>query len=394
MTTLSLLREHVAIVLPEEGLQQKLALDRPLVIKLGFDPTAPDLHLGHAVVLRKLKQFQDLGHQIVIIVGSFTAQIGDPTGKNKSRRPLSREEVLSNAATYIQQLSKVIDVDKCRIHFNGDWLEGLTFKEILQLLSKVTVAQLMHRNDFNKRFTENTPIAMHELMYPILQGFDSVQIKADVEMGGTDQLFNCTMGRQLQEAHGMEAQVVMCMPLLKGLDGKEKMSKSLNNIIGLTDAPNEMFGKVMSIPDELMDEFLELATNFTPAERAEVKQIAHPMDRKKLIGRNIITQYHDVAAAAAAEQFFVQQFQHKEFGEKHFEPVSIAAAGLAGKTMTLVELCHLLKKDDTKSGIRRLIIGGGVWIDNVRVIDPNQLISVQPGVKMKLGRRLLIELIA
>lgn len=380
-------------MLPEEGLQAKLALNRPLVIKLGFDPTAPDLHLGHAVVLKKLKQFQDLGHQIVIIVGSFTAQIGDPTGKNKSRKPLSKEEVLANADTYIQQLSKVIDVEKCQIHFNGDWLDGLTFKEILQLLSKVTVAQLMHRNDFNKRFTENTPIAMHELMYPILQGFDSMQIKADIEMGGTDQLFNCAMGRQLQEAHGMEPQIVMCTPLLKGLDGKEKMSKSLDNIIGLADAPNEMFGKVMSIPDALIPEFLAFTTDFTPDELIELKKIAHPMQLKKRIGKNIITQYHNATAAEAAEQFFVQQFQNKVFDEKNFERVAIGDLAIQSQQITLVELCHLLKKDETKSNIRRLINGGGVWMNNEKMTDPNQVVTVTSGIKLKLGKRMLVELV-
>jgi len=262
---------------------------------------------------------------------------------------LSKEEVLANADTYIQQLSKVIDVDKCQIHFNGDWLDGLTFKEILKLLSKVTVAQLMHRNDFNKRFIENTLIAMHELMYPILQGFDSMQIKADIEMGGTDQLFNCTMGRQLQEAHVMEPQIVICMPLLKGLDGKEKKSKSLNNIIGLTDTPNEMFGKVMSVPDALIPELLELATDFTTHEIAELQKIGNPMNIKKRIGKNIIIQYHHAEAAAAAEQFFVQQFQNKVFDEKSFEPVAIASLKIEQDAITLVELCHLLKKEETKS---------------------------------------------
>lgn len=205
------LKENVEIILPENGLEQKLKQaekeNRKLLIKLGFDPTAPDLHLGHAVVLKKLKQFQDLGHQIIIIVGSFTARIGDPTGKNKARKPLSKEEVQHNAETYINQLSKVIDVKKTKIVFNSDWLDSLNFSEVIQLMSKVTVAQLMHRNDFNKRFTENSPIAMHELVYPILQGFDSVKIECDIEMGGTDQLFNCTMGRQLQEAHQISPQI-------------------------------------------------------------------------------------------------------------------------------------------------------------------------------------------
>ncbi|WP_246124525.1 MULTISPECIES: tyrosine--tRNA ligase [Bizionia] len=199
---------------------------RPLKIKLGFDPTAPDLHLGHTVVLKKLKQFQDQGHQVIILVGSFTARIGDPTGKNKSRKPLSIEAIKFNAETYINQLSKILDIDKTEIVYNSDWLDALSFSDVIQLLSKVTVTQIIHRKDFNKRYNENTPIAMHEMVYPILQGYDSVQLHCDIEMGGTDQLFNCTMGRQLQESHNLEPQIVMCMPLLRGLDGKEKMSKS------------------------------------------------------------------------------------------------------------------------------------------------------------------------
>lgn len=276
MITIDKLKENVEIILPENGLEEKLKQakreNRKLIIKLGFDPTAPDLHLGHAVVLKKMKMLQDLGHQIIILVGSFTARIGDPTGKNISRKPLSIEEVQHNAETYINQLSKVIDVNKIKIVFNSEWLDHLTFSEVLQVLSKVTVAQLMHRNDFNKRFTDNTPIAMHELIYPILQAYDSVKIKADIEMGGTDQLFNCTMGRQLQENYGIVPQIVMCMPLLKGLDGKEKMSKSLNNIIGLTDEPNEMFGKTMSIPDSMIIDFIDLTTDFSFDEKQALKE--------------------------------------------------------------------------------------------------------------------------
>lgn len=390
---------NAAVILPENGLTEKIRQaekdKRKLVIKLGFDPTAPDLHLGHAVVLKQLRAFQDLGHQIVIIVGSFTAQIGDPTGKNKSRKPLSKEEVLSNADTYIRQLSRIIDTDKCQILFNGDWLDKLSFPEILQLLAKVTVAQLLHRNDFNKRFTENVPIAMHELMYPILQGFDSVHINADIEMGGTDQLFNCTMGRQLQEAHALAPQVVICMPLLRGLDGKEKMSKSLNNIIGLTDTPNEMFGKTMSIPDHLIDEFIDLTTDFSPAEKAALKQLLvageNPMNIKKIIAANIITQYHDADSAASAEAFFINQFQNKAFEEKTFEQVPISS--LAEGTVTLLDLCHQLKTNETRSGIRRLIISGAVTVDSEKPLDPNQRIELRAGIKIKIGRRLFIELV-
>lgn len=395
------LQENVAIILPENGLKEKLAQaekeNRKLSIKLGFDPTAPDLHLGHAVVLKKLKQFQDLGHHIIIVVGSFTARIGDPTGKNKARKPLSAEDVQHNAQTYINQLSKVIDVQKTKIVFNSDWLDALDFSEIIQLLSKVTVAQLMHRNDFNKRFTENTPIAMHELVYPILQGFDSVKIECDIEMGGTDQLFNCTMGRQLQEVHQMPAQIVMCMPLLRGLDGKEKMSKSLNNIIGLTDEPNEMFGKTMSIPDALIEEFINLTTDFSMEEKtmllSSIQEGENPMNIKKLIAKNIISQYHDPASAENAEQFFINQFQNKNFEEKVYEPVAIDSLKSTGNRISLVELCHQLKNDLSKSAIRRLIENGGVQINTLRITDANEEMQLTPQTKIKIGRRGFFEIV-
>ncbi|QWT85629.1 tyrosine--tRNA ligase [Chryseobacterium cucumeris] len=395
------LQENVAIILPENGLEEKLAQaekeNRKLSIKLGFDPTAPDLHLGHAVVLKKLKQFQDLGHHIIIVVGSFTARIGDPTGKNKARKPLSAEDVQHNAQTYINQLSKVIDVQKTKIVFNSDWLDALDFSEIIQLLSKVTVAQLMHRNDFNKRFTENTPIAMHELVYPILQGFDSVKIECDIEMGGTDQLFNCTMGRQLQEVHQMPAQIVMCMPLLRGLDGKEKMSKSLNNIIGLTDEPNEMFGKTMSIPDALIEEFINLTTDFSMEEKtmllSSIQEGENPMNIKKLIAKNIISQYHDPASAENAEQFFINQFQNKNFEEKVYEPVAIDSLKSTGNRISLVELCHQLKNDLSKSAIRRLIENGGVQINTLRITDSNEEMQLTPQTKIKIGRRGFFEIV-
>ncbi|WP_415328728.1 tyrosine--tRNA ligase [Chryseobacterium sp. MMS23-Vi53] len=395
------LKENVEIILPENGLEEKLKQakeeNRKLIIKLGFDPTAPDLHLGHAVVLKKLKQFQNFGHQIIIVVGSFTARIGDPTGKNKARKPLTVEEVQHNAETYINQLSKVIDVEKTKIIFNSDWLDALHFSEVIQLMSKVTVAQLMHRNDFNKRFMENTPIAMHELVYPILQGFDSVKIECDIEMGGTDQLFNCTMGRQLQETHQISPQIVMCMPLLKGLDGKEKMSKSLNNIIGLTDEPNEMFGKTMSIPDSLIEEFIDLTTDFSNEEREnlklKIKNGENPMNIKKLIAKNIISQYHDFESAESAEDFFVNQFQNKNFEEKVFEPILIHSLNHVNNKMILVELCHQLKNNESKSFIRRLIESGGIQINNEKITDPNQEIELIKETKIKIGKRSFFELL-
>jgi tyrosyl-tRNA synthetase len=400
METIQKLKENVEIILPQNGLEEKLEQakreDRKLIIKLGFDPTAPDLHLGHAVVLKKLRQFQDLGHQIVILVGSFTARIGDPTGKNKSRKPLSIEEVQHNAETYLNQLSQIIDVDKAKVLFNSDWLEALSFSDILQILSKVTVAQLMHRNDFNKRFTENTPIAMHELIYPVLQGFDSVKIEADIEMGGTDQLFNCTMGRQLQETFGMNPQIVMCMPLLKGLDGKEKMSKSLNNIIGLTDEPNEMFGKTMSIPDNLIPEFLDLATDFSIKEKELIKKNLadgeNPMNIKKVVAKNIITQYHTSAEAQKAEAFFTNQFQNKNFEEKAFEPILIKNIITQTATINLLDLCLQLKKDLTRSAVRRLIENGAVQINNDKMIDYKMEIELKTEIKVKIGKRHFYEL--
>lgn len=400
METIERLKQNVEIILPENGLEEKLKQaekeNRKLIIKLGFDPTAPDLHLGHAVVLKKLREFQDLGHQIVILVGSFTARIGDPTGKNKSRMPLSVDEVQQNAETYLNQLSKIMDIEKTKIVFNSEWLDKLEFTEVIQILSKVTVAQLMHRNDFNKRFSENTPIAMNELVYPILQGFDSVKIKADIEMGGTDQLFNCTMGRQLQETFQMSPQTVMCMPLLRGLDGNEKMSKSLNNIIGLTDSPNDMFGKTMSISDDLINEFLELATDFSVEEIESImksmEEGENPMNIKKLIAKNIITQYHNEVAAEEAEAFFSNQFQNKNFQEKVFEPVDLNKFQTENGTISLLNLCSELNKELSKSNIRRLIISGAVQINEQKMTDPFMSIDLKSETKIKMGKRNFYEL--
>ncbi|GEQ85005.1 tyrosine--tRNA ligase [Patiriisocius marinistellae] len=401
METIKKLKENVEIILPENGLEDKLKQakknNRKLIIKLGFDPTAPDLHLGHAVVLKKLREFQDLGHQVIILVGDFTARIGDPTGKNKSRKPLSVDAVKHNSETYINQLSKIIDVDKVKIVFNSTWLDKLSFTEVIQILSNVTVAQLMHRNDFNKRFTENTPIAMHELVYPILQGFDSVEIKADIEMGGTDQLFNCTMGRKLQETFKMNPQIVMCMPLLKGLDGKEKMSKSLNNIIGLTDEAKDMFGKTMSIPDHLIEEFLHLTTDFSLNEKQNINnRLANgenPMEIKKIIAKNIITQYHNATKAQEAEEHFVKQFQNKKFEDKEFMPVLIKTIQHVNKTIKLIDLCVQLKSELSKSAIRRLIESGAIQINLKKNKDINSNIKLHSGIKIKIGKRDFYELV-
>ncbi|MBE7629074.1 tyrosine--tRNA ligase [Tenacibaculum piscium] len=400
MDTINKLKENVAIILPEKGLEEKLQEvskeNRKLIIKLGFDPTAPDLHLGHAVVLKKLREFQDLGHHIIILVGSFTAKIGDPTGKNKSRKPLSTKEVQYNSETYLQQLAKIIELSKAEIVYNSEWLETRSFSDVIQLLSKVTVAQLMHRNDFNKRFTENTPIAMHELVYPILQGYDSVKIKADIEMGGTDQLFNCTMGRQIQQSFNMSPQIIMCMPLLRGLDGKEKMSKSLNNTIGLTDEPTDIFGKTMSISDDLIPEFLKLTTDFSVLEKqAILKRLStgeNPMEIKKIIAKNIIKQYYNEQAAKDAELFFINQFQSKKAENKAYHPVSLKSIQAKENIITLTNLCSFLKNDLTKSAIKRLIISGAIQVNSQKITDPQTNISLIKEMKIKIGKRSFYEL--
>lgn len=394
------LQEQAAIILPENGLEAKLrqakAAQRPLTIKLGFDPTAPDLHLGHAVVLKRLKQFQDEGHNITIVVGSFTARIGDPTGKNKARQPLSAEDVTRNAQTYIDQLSRILDVSRTTVVFNGDWLEALSSSDMIQLLSRVTVAQLLQRNDFSNRYTGHIPIALHELVYPVLQAYDSVQLQCDVEMGGTDQLFNCALGRQLQESYGLSPQVVLCMPLLRGTDGKEKMSKSLHNTIGLTDTPEEMFGKTLSIPDSLIPEFIALTTDLSPAAQQawldRLEQGENPMQIKKLIAANIITQYHSAAAAMAAARFFEQQVQQRDTAFKVHQPVPLASLPAVEGPMPLLSLCGLLQPDATRSVLRRLITGGGVDVNGARTTDPYSRVPLEHGTRLRIGKRSLFEL--
>lgn len=399
-----ILKENVAIIFPENGLDDKLKQaelqNRKLVVKLGFDPTAPDLHLGHAVVLKKLRQFQDLGHLIVIIIGDFTARIGDPTGKNKSRPPLNEEQIKENAKTYVDQLSKILDISKCSIRYNSEWLNRMNLSDSIQLLSQATVAQMMHRNDFSNRFEKGIPIALHELIYPLLQGYDSVEISADIEMGGTDQLFNCSVGRQLQEGAGKAGQAVMCMPLLKGTDGSEKMSKSQNNIIGLTDHPNDMFGKIMSIPDALIVEYLKLVTDFTDEERNDnIQQLndgLNPMFLKKRIGFNVVKQYHGLEEAHLALEFFENQFQKKSFEEKTFAEISVSTiADLHSKQeVQLIDLCKIIKQSESKSNLKRLIDAGSVTINGSKVTDIHSMISLDTfPVKIKIGKKDYFQLI-
>jgi tyrosyl-tRNA synthetase len=387
---------NIAIMEPKNGLQEKLAVaqkeGRPLVVKLGFDPTAPDLHLGHAVVLRKLRDFQDAGHRIVIIIGDFTASIGDPTGRNKMRPPLSREEIEVNSATYISQLRLVVDTNRVEIRRNSDWHSELDFRKVIELMSKVTLAQIMQRDDFRNRFEAAQPIHLHELLYPILQGYDSVMIDADIELGGTDQLFNNLMGRALQEALGKPGQAVITSPLLVGLDGVEKMSKSKNNYVGLTDAPEDMYGKIMSIPDSLVLNYLELTTIFDAVQQAELRESlasgTNPMIVKRAIAANVVARFHSEAAGEEAAAHFERTVQRRDPKDDDHTPLPLSKLRAAfAEAPSLLDLCDFATTSMSRSQIRRLIHGGGVSVDRKKVFDERTKIDIVPGRTLWVGRR-------
>ena len=391
------LARGIESIVPENGLKEKLALaekeKRPLVVKFGMDPTAPDLHLGHAVGLKKLRQFQDAGHELCLIVGDFTACIGDPSGRNTTRPPLTADEVKANAKTYVEQLGKVVDMTKnIRVVFNGEWLNKMTAADMIKLLGKATLAQMMQREDFANRYEQNIPIALHELIYPLMQGYDSVMVKSDIEFGGRDQLFNCLVGKSLQESMGQSGQIVIGMPLLVGLDGKIKMSKSKNNYIGLTEPANDMYGKAMSIPDELIPDWVELVTNWTPDEKSRAvsdykNSSVNPMEIKKKIAFNIVEQYHDKAAAEEAERFFYVQVQQRGFDTKEFTEVKLSDLGLSAPC-GLVDFGVAVMKGQSKSAVRRLIECGAVSVSGEKVTDINaKLEPTTEGLKIKIGKR-------
>lgn len=359
-------------------LQKSRATGTPLRVKLGLDPTAPDIHLGFAVVLRKLRAFQDLGHQAHLIIGDFTAQIGDPTGKSKTRPQLTREQVEANAQTYQEQLFRILDKEKTTVHFNGDWLGKMTFSDVIGLAAKYTVAQTLEREDFAQRLEAQKPIGLHEILYPLCQGQDSVAIQADVELGGSDQRFNNLVGRELQRQSGQEPQVVMLMPLLVGTDGTQKMSKSLGNYIGINEPPGEMFGKAMSIPDAAMRTYYILATE-VPEEEIETLLAGHPMDAKKRLAREIVAQYHGGEAAVAAQAGFEAQFSRGETPDEMPE-VQITNG---------VTALHLLREAFGVSGgeAKRLIAGNAVSIDGEKVADANAALELKDGAVVKMGKR-------
>lgn len=392
------LKKNLEVILPTDGLEEKvkwsLKHNKPLRIKLGFDPTSPDLHLGHSVVLKKLRDFQECGHQIVVIIGDFTACIGDPTGRNKTRPPLTQAQIVVNADTYLDQLSKVIDLSKAEIHFNSKWFKDLNLNDLIAILSNVTISQILQRDDFNNRYKSNIPIYFHELMYPIIQGYDSYMIEADVEIGGRDQLFNCLLGRDIQSAFDKKQQIVLCLPILRGTDGQQKMSKSLDNAIGLTEEPHNIYGKIMSIPDDLLEEYARLVCDY---EESLIKQrlddiatgALNPMSFKKEIAFEILKQFCGQEAAKASEEHFYKQVQSRDDNLIEYEAIALKDLNLKLDPLTLLSLCSAIQKDRSKSELRRLIEGGGVTVNLEKITDPNYIIQAKSSesLKLKLGKR-------
>ena len=386
---LAKLKRGCAEIISEQDLLERIKLcdkeKRPMRIKLGLDPTAPHIHLGFAVVLRKLRQFQDLGHQVVLLIGDFTARVGDPTGRSETRKVLTPEEIESNARTYREQLSLILDPDKTEVRFNSEWLMPMSFADLLGLTSKYTVAQLLERDDFTKRYKGGIPIGVHELLYPLMQGYDSVALHSDVEMGGTDQKFNNLVGRVLQREYGQLPQIVFLMPILEGLDGVQKMSKSLNNYVGIAEPPKEMFGKLMSIPDSLMRRYFELCTEVDMDEVDRRLSQDHPRDNKMWLGREIISIYHGAAAAQAAQDEFVTVFSQGGLPEDM--PLFKVSSELAPEgRIGLARLLLAAELAPSNKEARRLIEQGAVQWNGEKRTDPGDLELGSGGV-LKVGRR-------
>ncbi|HEX4104420.1 MAG TPA: tyrosine--tRNA ligase [Candidatus Paceibacterota bacterium] len=381
-----LLSRNVEEVIERDHLRAALAGGKKLRVKLGIDPTSPDLHLGHAVVLRKLKAFQDLGHVAVLIIGDFTAQIGDPSMRVQARKPLTAEEVKKNEKKYLDHAATIIDVKKAEIFHNSDWMEKETLEELMKLIGTATFQQVMHRADFKKRIDRGEDITLLELLYPLLQGYDSVKVRADVELGGTDQLFNLLMGRQVQKRFNMPEQDVMTVPLLVGLDGEKKMSKSLGNYIGLHDAPEDMFGKVMSLPDALMEKYFILCTDLSEDEVAKLKKELKPKALKERLGSEIVKLYHGEAAARGAQERFEQIFSKREM------PEDLPELAVAQGETNALELVMATKTVKSKSEARRLIEQGGFEFDGKTVGGVQEVLKVRGGEVVKLGKKRLFRL--
>lgn len=388
---LELLRRGTAEIISEAELEAKLRRSaetgEPLRVKLGLDPSAPDIHLGHTVVLRKLRQFQDLGHQVICLIGDFTGRIGDPSGKSETRRQLSEEEVQANAQTYARQVFKILDPERTTIDFNSRWLASMRFADVVELASRVTVARMLERDDFAKRYREGRPIHVHEFFYPLMQGYDSVALRADVELGGTDQTFNLVMARDIQREYGQEPEVAVVTPIIEGLDGVQKMSKSLGNYIGIDEPPDEMYGKTMSIPDTLIVRYFELLTAVPMAEVRAMEAAMrsgslNPRDAKMRLGRELVAMYHDAAAARRAEENFIRRFRLGEL------PEDIREVRLGSSEREwlprLLQRCGLVAS--TSEG-RRKIEEGAVRVNGARVVDPTAEIAPEDGMILQVGKR-------
>lgn len=380
-----ILKRNVVDFVSEEELLDRIKRKGILRVKLGVDPSRPDLHLGHAVVLRKLREFQDLGHTVVLIIGDFTARIGDPSGRNETRPMLTREEVLENAKTYQEQAFKILDPERTELRFNGEWLDRMTFADVIVLASKYTVARMLERDDFAKRFKEGIPIAVSEFLYPLAQAYDSVAIQADVELGGTDQLFNLLVGRKIQEEYGQEPQIVMTMPIIEGTDGKLKMSKSYGNYIAFNDPPEEMYGKLMSIPDELIIKYMRLLTD-VPEERIEEyerkmkEKTINPRDVKMVLAYEITRFFHGEENAKKAQEQFVKVFQKKEIPDE-MPVVEIS------QEKNIVDLLVEIGAASSKSEAKRLVSQGGVYIDGERIEDIKFTVKPVGERVLKVGKR-------
>jgi tyrosyl-tRNA synthetase len=388
---MKLYTQGVQEIIPAEELEQKLAKsilnNEPLKIKLGLDPSAPDVHLGHTVVLNKMRQFQENGHKIQLLIGDFTGKIGDPTGKSVARKQLTDEEVKRNAKTYFEQFGKVMDMSKVDLYYNSKWLSKLDFEEVIGLAGKITVARLLERDDFEERIALGKPISLHEFFYPVMQGYDSVMLECDIELGGTDQHFNILMGRHFQEKFGKEKQVALLMPLLEGLDGVEKMSKSKNNYIGIDETPEEMYGKAMSIRDEQMIKYFELVTKFTPEEIAKIKADLetgelHPKKAKMLLAETIVSMYHDKEAAKKAGQHFASVFQQGAI------PTNVAEIEWnAGETASPIDLIMHANLLGSRSEARRMIDNNGVKINGEKVVHKDEQLVISDGLVIQIGKR-------
>ena len=395
---LRIIRRGAADIIVEAELSHKLERARragaPLKVKLGLDPTAPDLHLGHTVVLRKLRDFQDLGHQIIVIIGDFTGMIGDPTGHSETRRALTWEEIRANAETYRAQLGKVIDMSRTRVDFNSTWLGKLTFEHVIRETAHLTVARMLQREDFAQRYAAERPISLHEFLYPIAQAYDSVALGADVELGGTDQTFNLLVGRDLQRAHGQEPQIALTVPILEGLDGTQKMSKSLGNYVGINEKPEDIFGKLMSVSDELMWRYYALLTR-VPEGEIDALRVGHPMEAKKRLAWTITAQYYDESVAAAAEAHFVRVHQQRD-DPSDVDTVSLPGPGGASKGQALPAagtpwpVWLVLKEAGlvaSTSEARRMIQQGAVEVDRRRVASVDEVLPPGRGYLIKVGKR-------